>query len=326
MNKGLKSDHKLNLTQVNRITDDLAPSVCFVSSPSCSGTGFVLGKIRNNQTSSYNYCLLTNYHLNIEQAIQNGGTSQAVFGFLNEQQRVSLQQGLNLIKQAQQQELQLQQQLTQNNSPQLQQQLQDQKQQQQQIRQQLEQRHSLLTVNILPHVIAASADMDYILLILEPSLQLDNRLQNKPTLANMIHKIRNTNQPVKPVKNEPLFIIGHAESRELRLDPSVYCVDRPVEYTPNQLDPNKAIFYQCCSYQGASGSPCFSLHKDELYAMHSGGRNADPTDMQQGAVTNIEYGVLLWEVLQDVALQVATQVSPVVDLAGLYGLFPQIRP
>ena len=135
MNKGLKSDHKLNLTQVNHITDDLAPSVCFVFSPSSSGTGFVLVKSGTNKHPATITAYWQNHHLNIEQAMQNDGTSQAVFSFLNEHQRVCLEQGLDPIKQVQEQELQLQQQLTPNNSTQLQQQLQDRKQKQQQRKQ-----------------------------------------------------------------------------------------------------------------------------------------------------------------------------------------------
>lgn len=169
------------------------------------------------------------------------------------------------------------------------------------------------TVNVCPHVYAENAWLDYVLLCLELSDELDTYLSEKEKLATYIYD-------EKPSVRDPLVIVGHPEGTGMRVDPSVYCVSRPED----TVDYNCGVWYQCCTFHGGSGSPCLSVKKKLLYAMHSGG-TGKPGAQREGEV---EYGVHLWAIINDIKKQVENQTNTDgthLRMDGLYELFPQLK-
>lgn len=175
----------------------------------------------------------------------------------------------------------------------------------------------VVSVNIEPVVFAASEELDYIFLCLESSPVLDNFLSLRVNLASLI-------TPEKPNVNDPLVIIGHAEGKQLRLDSSAYCSQIPPGKDP------RCIFYQSCSHHGASGSPCFSVAQQKLYCIHSGGIIGGIAT-HVGRSSEVEYGIHMWEVINDIRRQILSltfhsNISIKLTTDELYNIFPQIKP
>lgn len=179
-------------------------------------------------------------------------------------------------------------------------------------------------VNVYPHVFAENAQLDYVLICLEHSPQLESYLSMRQDLGPLIKKY------VKPVNNDPLVLIGHPAGSERKVDPSAYCITHP-NPPSTTVDYSRCIFYQSCSYHGASGSPCFSVPEKRLYAIHSGGNISGPAT-HVGISSAREYGVLLWEVITDIADQYKRRVfqrnapPALLTLGDIYTLFPHARP
>lgn len=179
------------------------------------------------------------------------------------------------------------------------------------------------TVNILPHVFSENQQLDYVLLCLDHSPQLENHLASAVNLAELI-------RPDYPSVNDPLVIIGHPDGKEQKLDPSVYCDARPSLHS-TEVNFDACIFYQCSTHQGGSGSPCFSAQKRLLYAMHRGG-NIPGVAKHMGFSSFVEHGVHLWHIINDIASQIKGRYfqqhhasMPQLKLEGLYKLFPQLK-
>ena len=116
-------------------------------------------------------------------------------------------------------------------------------------------------------------------------------------MVNLIQKDQ------RPLDKEALIIIGHPDGKELKIDPAVYCVPRPI----NTDKPVEFIFYQCYSFHGASGAPVMSKDKRILYAMHCGGKTGPATHV--GPSSEVEHGVTLWEVLKHIKTKANTDSS-----------------
>ena len=181
---------------------------------------------------------------------------------------------------------------------------------------------SVVTVKILPFVFASNKALDYVFVHLDTSAVLDNFLSQRVPLGSLITRY-------KPSVNDPLVIIGHPQGKELKIDPSVYCVATPTLHR-SATDLSKCLFYQCSSYHGASGSPCFSVANEKLCGLHSGGIIGGVAK-HIGASSEVEYSVHLWEVISDIRQQIMAQtfqpnlkMSLTVD--ELYIIFPHVKP
>lgn len=176
-----------------------------------------------------------------------------------------------------------------------------------------------LKVKIAPVNFACDAKLDYILLALEYDRVLLGFV--KTHMGKLIPK------ELRPFNKEPLMIIAHADGKELQLDPGAYCIPRP----NNNKMADEYIFYQCHSFQGASGAPVMSKNKHLLYAMHCGGSTGPATHV--GRSSTVEHGVALWEVLKDIKAKAmrgifqirAAQPEPILELNLVYTLFPQLK-
>ena len=181
---------------------------------------------------------------------------------------------------------------------------------------------SVVTVDIVPHIFASSTALDYVFVCLNTSPILDNFLSQRVHLGGLITRY-------KPIVNDPLVIIGHPQGKQLKIDPSVSCVQTPALH-PSSPDLSQSIFYQCSSYHGASGSPCFSVAQKKLCGLHSGGIiNGKVTHV--GASSKVEYSIHLWEVISDIRQQIMAQtfrphVNITLTVDELYKIFPHVRP
>ena len=181
---------------------------------------------------------------------------------------------------------------------------------------------SVVTVKILPFVFASNIALDYVFVHLEASPVLDNFLSQRVSLGTLITRY-------KPNVNDPLVIIGHPQGKQLKIDPSVCCVATPTLH-PSTTDFSKCLFYQCSSYHGASGSPCFSVASKKLCGLHSGGI-INGVVVHVGASSKVEFSIHLWEVISDIRQQIMAQTfQPNLNMGltvdELYIIFPHVRP
>lgn len=169
-----------------------------------------------------------------------------------------------------------------------------------------------VSVNIVLVVLAECPELDYIFLRLESSPELDKYLSSSVHLGSLITADR-------PRPNDALVIVGHPGCKQRKVDPAVICKPNP----PGK--DSRFIHYQCCSFRGSSGSPCFSVPQQKLYCMHTGGTFPGPV-RHIGLCSEVEYGVHLLEVIDDIRRQVMeTSQNIHITADQLCLLFPQIK-
>lgn len=83
----LAADNKLTLKQTQYLWDEIGPSVCRITVPGSTGTGFVVGSVQNTTTQQEHVFILTCHHVNIQDAIH---PCYAEFGYTDQGQPAAL--------------------------------------------------------------------------------------------------------------------------------------------------------------------------------------------------------------------------------------------
>lgn len=70
------------MQQLLKISTDLAPCVCRIQTPRCSGTGFIIGSVTDLSNPAIQHCfILTCFHLRIKEDLESGQACEAQFGY-----------------------------------------------------------------------------------------------------------------------------------------------------------------------------------------------------------------------------------------------------
>ena len=177
-------------------------------------------------------------------------------------------------------------------------------------------------VNIVPDILYSNDTMDYVLVCLQHSAALESHLQNIKSLGELV-------TPFTPKPKEPLVIIGSSAQDKKKIDFGAYSTIKPEmldDINRHRCNLNlyplseTTTFYHCHSFGGTSGSPCFSVPKQRLYAMHCGYVPLLPSE-----TLTIEHGILLYHVACDIEKQIKGQSQPLLTVDQLHQLFPLLK-